>query len=94
MTFELLNKIIEDNNIPKDAVILNNTRWKSPTDCDGVYYNKTLNIIMLNDNCEDIEKFNISARDLGGYVDNFDYTENCYYIFRRLKENKQCMSML
>jgi hypothetical protein len=64
-----------------------NTSWKSPTDCDGVYYNKDLNIIILND--DDLKEFSISARDIGGYVDNFVYVENCYFIFRRLKENEQ-----
>lgn len=48
MTIEKLNRILKENNIPKDAVLLSNTGRKCwPTATDGVYYNAEDNIIVL-----------------------------------------------
>lgn len=48
MTFELLNKIIAENNIPSNVKLLSNSGWEcDATDMDGVYYNKKSNIIVF-----------------------------------------------
>lgn len=48
MTFELLNKIVEENNIPKDVKMMSDSGWEcSETEMDGVYYNKEKNELVF-----------------------------------------------
>lgn len=48
MTFELLCKIIEENNIPKNVKLLSDSGWEcSATDMDGVFYNKVKNELIF-----------------------------------------------
>ena len=46
MTIEKLIKITKD--LPRDAKVMSDSGWEcDATDCDGVYYSKELNIIVL-----------------------------------------------
>lgn len=48
MTFELLNKIIEENNIPKDVHLRSDSGWEcGETEMDGVYYNRKENVLIF-----------------------------------------------
>lgn len=48
MTFELLNKIISDNNIPHDVVLQSDSGWECcETETDGVLYNRSTNTIIF-----------------------------------------------
>ena len=56
MTFELLNKIIEDNNIPKDVTIETDENYLDGFDAEiftCIYYNEELNLIVLTDYTSD-----------------------------------------
>lgn len=51
MTFELLNKLIEENNIPKDVQLLSDSGWEcSETEMDGIYYNRKENKMIFTQN--------------------------------------------
>lgn len=46
MTFEMLEKIIEENDIPKDVILRSNSGWECcETEMDGVWYLKEENVI-------------------------------------------------
>lgn len=46
MTFELLKKIIEENNIPEDVTLQSNSGWECcETEMDGIWYHKGDNVI-------------------------------------------------
>lgn len=48
MTFELLNKIIEENNVPKDVQLMGDSGWEcSETEMDGIYYNRKENVLIF-----------------------------------------------
>lgn len=48
MTFEQLNKIIKENNIPENVHLLSDSGWEcDATEMDGVYYNKKYNVIVF-----------------------------------------------
>ena len=48
MTFELLKKIIEKNNVPESVHLMSDSGWEcDPTEMDGVYYNASDNIIVF-----------------------------------------------
>ena len=48
MTLELLNKIYEENNIPKDALLMSDSGWEcDATDMDGVFYSKERNTVFI-----------------------------------------------
>ena len=48
MTFQELNKLVKDNNIPYDVKLLSDSGWEcDATDMDGVYYNSESNIIVF-----------------------------------------------
>lgn len=48
MTFKLLNKLIEENDIPKNVKLMSDSGWEcSETDMDGVYYNEKENILIF-----------------------------------------------
>lgn len=49
MTFAELSKLISDNNIPEDVVLMSDSGWEcGATDMDGVYYNDFLNMIIFS----------------------------------------------
>ncbi len=51
MTFELLSKIIKENNIPKDVRMMSDSGWEcSETNMDGVFYNKNENVLVITQN--------------------------------------------
>ena len=53
MTIEILNKIIKENNIPNDVIIRSDSGWEcGDTACDGVWYNKKKNVIVLTQDIE------------------------------------------
>jgi len=46
MTFELLLRIIKENEIPHDVILRSNSGWEcDPTEMDGVWYDSEKNII-------------------------------------------------
>lgn len=48
MTFELLNNIIEENNIPKNVHLLSDSGWEcNETEMDGVFYNRNENKLVI-----------------------------------------------
>lgn len=48
MTLGQMNYIMEKNNVHYNAKIMSDSGWEcGPSDCDGVYYNRTENIIMI-----------------------------------------------
>lgn len=48
MTFGLLNRIIEENNIPEGVTLMSDSGWEcDATEMDGVYYNSESNIIVF-----------------------------------------------
>lgn len=58
MTFELLKKIIEKNNIPEDVTMRSNSGWEvDETEMDGIWYRKEDNVIHFtqdgNHHCEE-----------------------------------------
>lgn len=48
MTFELLNEIIKQNNIPETVTLMSDSAWEcDATDMDGIYYNSESNTIVF-----------------------------------------------
>lgn len=48
MTLELLNKICEENDIPKDALLMSDSGWDcGATDMDGIFYSKDDNTVFI-----------------------------------------------
>ncbi len=48
MTFELLKKIIQVNNIPENVTLESNSGWEcSATDMNGAYYNSEENVLVF-----------------------------------------------
>ena len=48
MTFELLNNIIEEHNIPKSVHLLSDSGWEcEESDMDGVFYNRNKNELVI-----------------------------------------------
>ena len=58
MTIEKLNRILKENNIPKDAVLMSDSGWECcATDTDGVYYNAEDNIVVLTQEYDEDEYY-------------------------------------
>lgn len=58
MTFEQLNKIIKENNIPENVHLLSDSGWEcDATEMDGVYYNKKKNVIVFTQECTILSKY-------------------------------------
>lgn len=48
MTFELLNRIIEENDIPRNVRLTSDSSWEGyATEMDGVFYNASENILVF-----------------------------------------------
>ena len=48
MTIGEFSKLIKDNNIPEDAIMLSDSGWEcGPSDMDGIYYSEGKNEIMI-----------------------------------------------
>lgn len=48
MTFELLNRIIEENHIPHNVRLLSDSGWEcDETEMDGVFYNASENTLVF-----------------------------------------------
>ena len=48
MTMELLERIMEENNIPKDVHFMSDSGWEcDPTEMNGVFYNRQSNTIIF-----------------------------------------------
>ncbi len=73
MTIEKLNRILKENNIPKDTVLMSDTGWECyATDTDGVYYNAEDNIVVLTQD----------------YDEDMYYGERPEFVALRLKEEE------
>lgn len=58
MTIEKLNRILKENNIPKDAVLMSDSgREYWAADTDGVYYNAEDNIVVLTQEYDEDEYY-------------------------------------
>lgn len=54
MTFELLSRLIEKHDIPKDVELISNSGWEcNATDMNGVYYNRKDNLIVFTQDGEE-----------------------------------------
>ena len=48
MTFELLNRLIEENDIPRNVKLMSDSGWECcATDMNGVWYNREKNTIVF-----------------------------------------------
>lgn len=48
MTFDILQKIIEKHNIPKNVHLTSDSGWEcNATEMDGIYYNQSINEIVF-----------------------------------------------
>lgn len=48
MTLDILNKVIKENNIPKDVHLLSDSGWEcDPTEMDGIFYHRGSNTIVF-----------------------------------------------
>ena len=48
MTYKLLTKIIEENNIPQDFKLMSDSGWEcGETEMDGIFYNKEKNVLIF-----------------------------------------------
>ena len=66
MTFELLSKIMKENDIPKNVKLLSDSGWEcSETEMNGIYYNRNKNEMIftqygdVNDNQFDSKKWEL-----------------------------------
>lgn len=58
MTYELLTKIIEENNIPKDVELMSDSGLEcNETKMDGIFYNKELNKIIFTQSGDEYDKW-------------------------------------
>lgn len=58
ITFELLNKIIKDNNIPENVKLMSDSGWEcDATDMDGIYYSSNDNVIVFTQNGNSFESY-------------------------------------
>lgn len=48
MTMEILERIMKENNIPKDVQLMSDSGWEcDPTEMDGIFYNRQSNTIVF-----------------------------------------------
>lgn len=48
MTMEILERIMKENNIPKDVHLMSDSEWEcDPTEMDGIFYNRQSNTIVF-----------------------------------------------
>lgn len=55
MTFQMLEEIMVQNNIPKDVHLMSDSGWEcDATEMDGIYYNKSRNLLVFTqgDGCD------------------------------------------
>ena len=54
MTLGKLIKIMKDNNIPDEAVLLSDSGWEcGATDMDGIWYSESTNVVIFKQGFED-----------------------------------------
>lgn len=72
MTFEQLNKIIKENNIPENVHLLSDSGWEcDATEMDGIYYNKNENVIVFTQEYDEYGKYETKHNadwKIGGYI--------------------------
>lgn len=90
MTYKELKDIIEKNNIPENVKLQSDSGWEcDPTDMDGVFYNKSKNIIIFTQGCwQSDEYFNKPGfitlfhkrepEEQGTWILHKDYNERKY----------------
>ena len=75
MTYELLTKIIEENNIPKDVKFMSDSGWECcETEMDGIFYNKEENILIFTQK--------------GDQYDSWFKKHGCMCVYGKLKDFK------
>ena len=61
MTMELLERIIEENNIPKDVHFMSDSGWEcDPTAMNGVFYNRQSNTIIFTQSGTSDREYEVS----------------------------------
>lgn len=71
MRFCQLEKIIEENNIPKDVKLLSDSGWEcSETEMNGVYYNEKENTIVFTQELSEYDRWANATgwKALGGTI--------------------------
>lgn len=58
MTFEILSKLIDKYNIPKNVHLLSDSGWEcDATEMCGVYYNEKQNVIIFTQEISEYERY-------------------------------------
>lgn len=57
MTYELLTKIIKENNIPKNVKLMSDSSWEcDETEMNGIFYNKDKNVLIFTPNGDQYDR--------------------------------------
>ena len=58
MTFDLLNKLIKQNDIPETVTLMSDSGWEcDPTDMNGIYYNSEINTIVFTQDISNYDSY-------------------------------------
>lgn len=58
MTFEKLQKIMTENNIPSDVRLTSDSGWEcGPSEMDGIYYNESENKIVITQAGDEFDEY-------------------------------------
>lgn len=80
MTFELLNKLIEENDIPKDVHLQSDSGWEcDETEMDGVWYNRETNTMIFTQYGDEFDDY---MDKIGWELIYSDYGETFIKIMR------------
>lgn len=58
MTFDLLNRLIEENNIPRNVKLMSDSGWEcDATDMNGVWHNRECNTIVFTQAGDEYDEY-------------------------------------
>lgn len=58
MTFELLSKLMDENNIPKNVKLMSDSGWECfETNMDGIYYNREENKLIFTQSGDEYDSW-------------------------------------
>ena len=85
MTIGKLLTLIKD--LPKDAVVMSDSGWEcDATDCDGVYYSKKLNTLVLTQGYGEKKYFGHSEAEASDW-ETLSYIKTWWSERKEVKEN-------
>lgn len=71
MTYEELENIIIQNDIPKNVLLLSDSGWEcDPTDMDGVYYDEEENTLIFTQDISKYDNYFNKLKCVGGKFDS------------------------